>query len=75
MVRKGSPVRVRQRALTKPLLVSGFVVLDTGPIRHVAEHLRSTASLARGRPGAPADAAFGLRVWTATASGGVVMAI
>src|SRR4051794_17993089 len=58
MVRKGSPVRVRQRALTKPPLIGGFVFPRTGPVRTIAEHLRNTAPLATGRSRAPANAAF-----------------
>src|SRR5919202_1074023 len=58
MVRKGSPVRVRQRASTKPLLVGGFLISGPGSGRWVAEHLRNTAP-SPGRPGTPADLALG----------------
>src|SRR5687768_8443335 len=53
MVRKGSPVRVRQRALTKSPQIGDFVFLGTGPVRDVVEHLRNTATLPTGRLDAP----------------------
>jgi hypothetical protein len=43
MVRKGSPVRVRQRALTKCPLVAGACVLGPHRSRPIAEHPRNTA--------------------------------
>ena len=42
MVRKGSPVRVRQRAFAKSPLVGDFRVLGRGRGGIVAEHLRNT---------------------------------
>jgi hypothetical protein len=61
MVRKGSSVRVRQRAFPKSPLIRTLRHPDSGVDRRVAEHLRNTVCCRERRTRAPAASSLGAR--------------
>src|SRR5215204_3104044 len=73
MVRKGSPVRVRQRAFAKPLETAAFLVpggADAASVRARGPHLgRIRSKYPAGRTGAPADDAAALAIDTPPRAG------